>query len=53
MDLPPGNHTLWTAEAIITENFLEDMCIEGSVNWQRWRRIGVGDLSILLPPQYS
>ncbi len=50
MDLPAGNHTLWTTEAIITENFLEDMCIEGSVNWQRWRRIGVGDLST---PQYS
>lgn len=53
MDFPPGGHTLCTAEAIITENFLEDMCIEGSVNWKRCRRIEVGDLSILLPPQYS
>ncbi|AEW04100.1 hypothetical protein Sulac_0568 [Sulfobacillus acidophilus DSM 10332] len=30
---PPGDQNLWSAEAIITENFLEDMAIEGTQNW--------------------
>ncbi|AEJ39293.1 hypothetical protein TPY_1103 [Sulfobacillus acidophilus TPY] len=47
MEFPPEPTTPAVAEAIITENFLEEMVGEGAYNWPAERRLDIDRLTFL------